>query len=83
MQIYVLRVTDQMLQPQTADTVGYGEWTQSRGLVVLANSAPEARSIAARQPYSGEWWNNHSLTTCELVAPEGEPRVLMENEPTG
>lgn len=83
MQIYVLRAKPELLTPDVADSVGYSEWTEPRGFVVLANSEGEARLVASRQEYSGEWWLNPDLTTCELVDPGGEPRAIMADEPTG
>lgn len=83
MQIYVLRVTDQMLQPAFADSVRYSEWTMSRGFMVLANSENEARLVASQDDDSGSWWLHSGLTTCELVEAIGEPRIIMADQPTG
>jgi hypothetical protein len=89
MKVFKLEVKDRLLSPEGADAVGFGEWTNPRGFVVLAESEEDARSIAAGAKdengyeYGGPWWTDPESTICEEVDLLGPPRVIMMNEPTG
>jgi hypothetical protein len=84
MNVYVLKVSDEMLTPPGADRVDFGEWVDMRGFVVVAQSEAEARAVAAAHTDgSGPWWLDDKLTSCEQIDLSTPARVVMANEPTG
>jgi hypothetical protein len=84
MTVFALKVSDEMLTATRADRIGFHEWTDKHGFVIVAASEAEARALAAAEPEgSGPWWTDMSLTSCEIVDDNGLARVIMANEPTG
>ena len=51
------------------------------GLVVLACSERQARSIA-QNTTDGDWWLDPKLTRCREVDVAGSPRVVLANWPS-
>jgi hypothetical protein len=51
------------------------------GLVVLACSEQQARSIA-QDTTDGDWWLDPKLTRCSEVDVDGRPRVVLANWPS-
>lgn len=84
MKLFKLKVQDNA----AAEMAGYRMWTMAAGFVVLANSEKEARAIAAAEGHwdpgdDAPWWSDAKLTSCEEIAIDGQPRIILKDEPTG
>lgn len=59
------------------EDTGYDEYDAK---IVRAGSEGEARMIAnERTGDEGQIWQNGTLVKCEIVTPDGKPRVLLES----
>lgn len=81
--IWLLRVKTELLEGEGRH--GFSPWTDTHGFVIAAETAADARQMAAaslRGLPSCAWWLNADHSTCEEVILDG-PRIIMADEPTG
>lgn len=83
MKIYILRASDALFNPDRADDFGFSRWCDPHGFVVVAKAEGDARILASKENGGGVWWLDTSMTTCEVIEPDGDTRVIMANQPTG
>jgi len=91
MRYFKLTVIPELLssEDETARHIGFSQWNDHRGFVVVADNENNARLLAARYTMSKSshasieaWWLCPEFTTCEEIDPATEA-VILANTPTG
>lgn len=88
MTIWVLRERGDADQEDWAEAHGadYSPYSDPHGFVVVASNEYDARKVAAGADYDhrcGERWLDATVTSCEPIADDGNPRVVLGDWPTG
>lgn len=81
LKLYLLWVIDLRAMEEHEDWY-FGAWTDARGHVVRAVDENSARHLCNEDEQS-PWWEIPSLTSCEELTIEGDPKIILTNQPTG